>query len=77
MNDKIKNIVVTISFLLVIIMVLLINIITKDVAISLTERRKLQQFPKISIATLFDGSFLKSLKNIQWISFLKEKHLES
>lgn len=73
MKDKVKNIVVTISFLLVIIMILLINIITKDVAISLTERRKLQQFPKISIQNLFDGSFFEKFEKYTMDQFFERE----
>lgn len=73
MKDKVKNIVVTISFLVVIIMILLINIITKDVAISLTERRKLQQFPKISIETLFDGSFFEKFEKYTMDQFFERE----
>ena len=73
MNDKIKNIVVTISFLLVIIIILFINIITKDVYISLTERRRLQQFPKISISTLFDGSFFEKFEKYTMDQFFERE----
>lgn len=73
MNDKVKNIVVTISFLFVIIMTLLVNIITKDVTISLAERRKLQQLPKISIATLFNGSFFEKFEKYTMDQFFERE----
>lgn len=73
MNDKIKNVVVTISFLFVIIITFFINIITKDVTISLTERRKLQQFPKISISTLFDGSFFEKFEKYTMDQFFERE----
>ena len=47
MNNKTKNIVVTILFSTILISFLTINIITKDEKISLSERRKLQQFPEL------------------------------
>ncbi len=62
MSDRIKNIVVTISFLLVIISIFLINLIKEDTQISLTERRKLEQFPKFSIKTLLDGSLFEKFE---------------
>ena len=41
MNDKIKDIVVTLVFLFTIISLFLINVIKKDTDISIAERRKL------------------------------------
>ena len=57
MNDRIKDIVVTISFLFVIIVILIANLIKADTEISLTERRRLQEFPKFSIKQLLTGNF--------------------
>ena len=45
MNDKIKDIVVTIIFLFTIISLFLINVIKKDTDISIAERRKLATMP--------------------------------
>ena len=49
MLDKTKNIVVTITFILVLVLFFIINICKKDTDISITERRKLAIFPAISI----------------------------
>lgn len=59
MKEKTKNIMVTISFLLILIVVFLTNIIIKDKEISILERRKLSQFPKIGISKIFSGDFAK------------------
>ena len=48
MNDKLKNIIVSILFLGLIIGLMFINIFTKDNEISISERRKLEQFPKLT-----------------------------
>ena len=57
MTDKNKNIAVTILFSLFLFSFLVANLINKDTLISISERRKLEQFPKVSIKTLFDGTF--------------------
>lgn len=59
MNDKIKDIVVTIIFLFIIIALFLINIIKKDTDISVAERRKLATMPELTTKSLFDGTYFK------------------
>lgn len=55
MQDKTKNIIVTIGFVFILMLVFLINILAKDKDISLSERRKLAQFPQVSISKLLKG----------------------
>ncbi len=55
MQNKTKNKIVTIGFLVILIGAFLINIIAKDKEISNTERRKLAQLPKISIDKVISG----------------------
>lgn len=57
MLDKTKNIVVTITFAILLILFFLANILKKDTEISITERRKLASFPQITIKSVLDGSF--------------------
>ena len=57
MTEKIKNILVITTFVGVITIMLLVNIIKEDTQISVSERRKLEQFPKISFEKIVDGSF--------------------
>lgn len=57
MLDKTKNIVVTITFVILLILFFLANILKKDTQISITERRKLASFPQITIKSVLDGSF--------------------
>ena len=59
MNDKIKDIVVTIIFLFTIIALFLINIIKEDTDISVAERRKLATMPELTTKSLFDGTYFK------------------
>lgn len=55
MKNNVKNIIITILFFTAIIVPLFINIIKKDDEISISERRKLEQFPQITVSKIFDG----------------------
>ena len=59
MNDKIKDIVVTIIFLFTVIFLFLINVIKEDTDISVAERRKLATMPELTTKSLFDGTYFK------------------
>ena len=59
MNDKIKDIVVTIIFLFTVISLFLINVIKEDTDISIAERRKLATMPELTTKSLFDGTYFK------------------
>lgn len=61
MQEKTKNIIVTIGFTIILIGIFLINIIVKDKEISTTERRKLAQLPKISVSKLISGDTMEKL----------------
>ena len=71
MTDKVKNVVITITFLFVIIIIMLLNFIKKDEEISITERRKLVLFPEFSFSKLIDGSFIKKFENYTMDQFIK------
>lgn len=77
MNDKVKNVVVTISFLFVVIVVSIVNIIKKDTEVSIAERRKLQQFPKFSIDELFKGSFFEKFEKYTMDQFIQREMFRS
>ena len=53
MNDKIKNIVVTIVFCIMVFGIFIINLVKAPSEISISERRPLKQFPKLSFETVF------------------------
>lgn len=63
MNDKLKNIIVISSFFLIIIATFIYNLIKSDLDISLSERRKLEQFPELTIKSTLDGSFFEKFEN--------------
>ena len=73
MTDKVKNVVITITFLFVIIIIMLLNFIKKDEEISLSERRKLTQFPEFSFSKLIDGSFIDQFENYTMDQFIKRE----
>lgn len=77
MNDKIKDVVVTISFLLVVVSLLIANLIKEDTEVSLTERRKLQQFPKFSAEKLFNGRFLDQFEKYTMDQFIQREAFRS
>ena len=72
MSDKVKNVVITIMFVSVLVVTMIVNIAKKDGTISISERRKLEQFPVFSISKLFNGTFFKNLINIQQTSLPTE-----
>lgn len=55
MKDNTKNFIITIGFCFIIIFAFIVNILTEDKEISLTERRKLATFPEVSISKLLKG----------------------
>ena len=59
MQDKIKNIIVTIGFIVIILGVFITNIIAEDKEISTTERRKLAQLPDVSVDKIIKGDTMK------------------
>jgi len=54
MNEKLKNIIVTVSFLWVVIGIFAANIILPDKELSVSERRKLEQRPELEASDLLD-----------------------
>ena len=54
MQDKTKNLIVTITFCFMLIFVFISNCFVEDLEVSIVERRKLAQFPKISFENLLN-----------------------
>lgn len=71
MNDKIKDIVVSLVFLFTIISLFLINVIKKDTDISIAERRKLATMPELTTKSLFDGTYFKKFDSYVTDQFIK------
>ncbi len=55
MEDKTKNIVITIGFVAILTILFWANILKQNQEISITERRKLAQFPEITLKKLING----------------------
>ena len=71
MNNNTKNKVITILFSLTLLFFFVANVLTKDEDISISERRKLQQFPKLTINNLLSGSFFKDFDSYTTDQFIK------
>lgn len=61
MQDKTKNMIITIGFAVTLIAVFIINLISKDKTISITERRRLAGFPKINMEAISNGNASKNI----------------
>lgn len=59
MQEKIKNIIVTIGFVGILMGVFLANLIIEDKKISTTERRQLAQLPEISLSKVISGDVME------------------
>ena len=77
MSDKVKNLVITILFVSTILLFLFVNLIRKDTLISLTERRKLQQFPDFSMETIINGDFFKKVEKYTMDQFIQREIFRS
>ena len=62
MQNKVKNMIITFGFSIILISVFLINTISKDQTISTSERRKLAQFPEITIKKILNGDVTEDLE---------------
>ena len=60
---KTKNKIISIGFVLLIISIFVMNIINKDKLISITERRKLNQFPEVTFEKILNGEVTKKWEN--------------
>lgn len=77
MNERVKNIVVVVVFGLFLISFFLINVIKSDTLISVSERRKLKQFPEFSSKKLFDGTFFTEFDDYVTDQFVKRDEFRS
>jgi len=57
--EKIKNLVISIGFFLILIIVFFLNRFTEDAKISEAERRALAQFPEVNTKDILSGDFFK------------------
>lgn len=61
MKNK-KNAIISIGFVTIIFIVFIINLVKPDEKISISERRKLEQFPDITVKEIFNGNVSKKFE---------------
>ena len=62
MNTKMKNIVISCSFVFFLVLFMFINIFAKDKAVSYEERRKLARFPQFKTEKLTNGEYFEEME---------------
>lgn len=72
---KNKNIIITIGFITILIILLLVNIFKKDQEISITERRKLAQFPEITLEKIINGDVTEKIEEYAVDQFVARDNL--
>ena len=77
MQENRKNILISIGFVVILIVVFIINILSKDKIISTSERRKLVQFPEITTKKVFDGTVSKDFEEYAMNQFVGRDLLRS
>ena len=60
--ERLKKIIVLVSFALIIFGLAIANVITADGTVSKTERRLLEQAPKFSVESIFSGQYTQELE---------------
>ena len=73
MQDNIKDKVVVILFGLIIYGFFFLNLVTPDKKSSVSERRKLEQFPKVSLKAIIKGDFFKKFDNYSMDQFYQRE----
>lgn len=77
MSEKQKDITITILFIVTIIGVFLANLLTKDNDISISERRKLAKFPKITLDSIFKEPLGNSIEEYAMDQFILRDEFRS
>ena len=73
MQDNTKNKVVVILFGFIIYGFFFLNIVTPDKKSSVSERRKLEQFPKVSLKAIVSGDFFKKFDSYSMDQFYQRE----
>lgn len=73
MQDNIKNKVVVILFGLIIYGFFFLNLVAPDKKSSVSERRKLEQFPKVSLKAIISGDFFKKFDSYSMDQFYQRE----
>lgn len=77
MQDRNKNMVVTLLFIFILILMFILNILAKDKSISEAERRKLAQFPEITIDKLVSGDVMDKLEEYSTDQFIGRNYFRN
>lgn len=70
MQDKVKNIIISIGFCISLTIVFIINILSPDKVISNTERRKLAQLPEITLEKIIKGDAME-----EWDKYVTDQFI--
>lgn len=73
MNDNLKNIIVSLIFIILIVGMFAINILKEDTEVSVSERRKLEQFPEFTFANLTSGKFFEKFDKYVTDQFIERE----
>ena len=71
MQDKTKNKIITVGFVAILAVIFLLNIVIEDKSISTAERRKLAQFPEITISKIFNGDLID-----KWEKYVEDQFVQ-
>ncbi len=77
MNEKTKNKIITIGFIAILFSFLLANILKKDQAVSISERRKLAQFPTITLENIVNGKTFQEIDKYTVDQFISRDSFRS
>ena len=75
MTNDFKDKLISILFAFILIIIMILNIIKKDDKISYTERRQLEQFPKITFKSIFDKTLADKLDKYTTDQFIGRDNL--
>ena len=75
MQDKLKNYIITVGFIFILIMVFILNLISKDKDISISERRRLAKVPSITFSKLINGDTSNEFENYTVDQFIARDEL--
>jgi hypothetical protein len=71
MKDKTKNIIIAIGFVVILSAIFFLNLVVEDKTISTSERRKLAQFPEISISKILNGDVVD-----KWEKYVEDQFIQ-
>lgn len=77
MQDKTKNKIIALGFVTILFLFFIINLVKKDEEISISERRKLTQFPKLTLSNLSSGKFSQEFENYAIDQFVSRDEFRS